>query len=158
MYQKILYRVNSNEPVKTYTLNTVTQGTARTSYLSIRVLHQLAKDNDAAHPLAASALTQDFYVNDLLTRSDTREDAFGLRDGLTEILNKGGLNLRKWASSDPFLVSDIKDSQDCPQMSLDPSSSIETLGINWNTGEDSIFYTISAPELNPRVTERSILS
>ena len=33
LYKKILYRANPNEPVKTYTLNTVTYGTACASYL-----------------------------------------------------------------------------------------------------------------------------
>ena len=105
--------------------------------ISIRALHQLAKDEGAAHSLAASALTQDFYVDDLRTGADTREGALALRDDLIELLNKGGFNLRKWASSDHSLVSDIKSSRDCPHMALDPSSSIKTLGINWDSGEES---------------------
>ena len=70
-YKKILYRVNLNEPVKTHKSNRVTYSTPCASYLSIRAMHQIAKDEGAAHPLAASDVTQDFYVDDLLTGSNS---------------------------------------------------------------------------------------
>ncbi|XP_043471734.1 uncharacterized protein LOC122504616 [Leptopilina heterotoma] len=43
-YQKILWRSNPEEPIKIYSLNRVTFGTASAPYLAIRTLHQLAND------------------------------------------------------------------------------------------------------------------
>ena len=58
-------------------------------------MHQLAIDEGTAYPLAAFSLKKDFYVDDLLTGSDTRDQARALRDGLIKILRKGGFHLRK---------------------------------------------------------------
>ena len=100
------------------------------------------------------ALKQDFYVDDLLTGANTREKSLILRDDIIQLLRKGGFNLQKWASNDPSLVSDLKNNRDDSHMVLDPSSSIKTLGINW----DSVFYTVNPPNSKERFSKRSILS
>lgn len=43
-FQKILWRDNPNEPIKTFTLDTVTYGTASAPFLAVRTLKQLARD------------------------------------------------------------------------------------------------------------------
>ncbi|XP_033214001.1 uncharacterized protein LOC117171061 [Belonocnema kinseyi] len=98
IYQKIAFRANPDEPIKVFTLNTVKYGTSCASFLSIRALHQLAHYEGSAHPLAASALKQDFYVDDLLTAANTHEEALLLRNDLIQLLHIGGFNLQKWAS------------------------------------------------------------
>ena len=81
--------------IKIYQLNRLTHGIACASFLCIRTLHQLAVDESTAQPLAASSLKQDFYVDDLLTDSDTREQAIALRDNLIKILSKGRIKVAK---------------------------------------------------------------
>ena len=44
VYQKIAFRDNSKDPIKVYTLDTVTYGIACAFFLSIRALHKLAHD------------------------------------------------------------------------------------------------------------------
>lgn len=73
-YQRILYRNNPMDKIKTFQLNTVTYGTSCAPFLAIRVLHQLADDEGKEHPIAAHILKRDFYVDDLLTGSNTRDD------------------------------------------------------------------------------------
>ena len=107
-YQKILFR---KDPVKEFSLGTVTYGTSCASFLAIRALHQLADDEGAQHPIAAAVLKKDFYVADLLTDAKTREDAVFLRDDLTKLLQKGGLSLRKWASNDATIVPENLDNR-----------------------------------------------
>ena len=132
VYQKIMFRKNYNEPVKTFALNTVTYGTACAPYLAIRVLHQLANDEASSHPIAATILKRDFFVDDLVTGTSTREEAEFLTNDLMQLLKKGGFTLRKWASNEPSLMVDNSFDPTVTHMSLDRNSSIKTLGIQWD--------------------------
>lgn len=87
-YQNILFRKNFQEPVKVFSLKTVTYGTSCAPYLAIRVLQQLAEDEKITHPLAASILKNDFYVDDLLTGWETLEEAKVIREELMILLKK----------------------------------------------------------------------
>ncbi|XP_076299336.1 uncharacterized protein LOC143218181 [Lasioglossum baleicum] len=66
-YQKILWRKNQKEAVKSYRLNTVTYGTASAPFLAARCLQQLAEDEARSYPLAVDIIKNDFYMDDLLT-------------------------------------------------------------------------------------------
>ena len=99
-YQRILWRENSSEPIKIYNLKTVTYGTASAPFLATRVLSQLSEDEGFSHPFAAQVLIHDFYVDDLLTDAATFQEALDLRNDLVQLVGKGGLTLRKWASND----------------------------------------------------------
>ncbi|XP_033221053.1 uncharacterized protein LOC117175454 [Belonocnema kinseyi] len=158
VYQKILSRENQNAPIKIYSLNTVTYGTSRASFLATRALHQLANDEGAQHPIAAAFLKRDFYVDDLLTGASTWHEAAFLRNDLSKLLEKGGFPLRKWASNDPTLLSDVPVNPSDTHMSLDPKSTIKTLGIQWNPRQDFIFYSVNLSDCPKQVTKRSILS
>ena len=107
IYLKILFRENEYEPIKTYSLNTVTYRASCASFLGIRALHQLAIDKGAQHPIAAAFLQRDYYVDDLLTGANTRHEAALLRKELMELLEKAGFPLRKWASNDSTFISDV---------------------------------------------------
>lgn len=65
--QKILWRSNLTHPLRTYSLNTVTYGTASAPFLAIRCLVELAKVN--IQKLRKSYGTT--YVDDLITGSDS---------------------------------------------------------------------------------------
>ena len=70
-YQRILWRNSPLEQFKHFVLRTVTYGTASASFLATRCLIQIGKDHEASFPDAASAIINDFYVDDLLTGADT---------------------------------------------------------------------------------------
>ncbi|XP_014610294.1 PREDICTED: uncharacterized protein LOC106790108 [Polistes canadensis] len=59
-YQRILWRPNRHEPVRTYKLNTVTYGTASASFLAARTLHKLASDEFRQYPQTSVVLKEDF--------------------------------------------------------------------------------------------------
>ncbi|XP_050360138.1 uncharacterized protein LOC126779964 isoform X1 [Nymphalis io] len=58
--QKIIFRFNSSEPLKTYTLNTVTYGTASAPYLATKCLTSLADNLDDYR--VQSAIRRDFSL------------------------------------------------------------------------------------------------
>ncbi|XP_033229232.1 uncharacterized protein LOC117180818 [Belonocnema kinseyi] len=146
IFQKILFRSTVQEPIKEYTLDTVTYGTACASFLAIRALHQLADDEGTRRPIAAAIVKRDFYVDDLLTGANTHQEAAFLRDDLLKLLKNGGFNLRKWASNDPNLVSEYPENPDSTHMSLDPGAAVKTLGIQWSSREDTLFYSLKTSD------------
>ncbi|KAH1028459.1 hypothetical protein HUJ05_001813 [Dendroctonus ponderosae] len=71
MYRQVL--INPSQRAlqrKCYNLNTVTYGTASTSFLAIRSLRQLGIDSEASSPEISTIIKDDIYVDDLLTGSD----------------------------------------------------------------------------------------
>ncbi|XP_043476349.1 uncharacterized protein LOC122507611 [Leptopilina heterotoma] len=158
IYQRILWRNNPNEPIKIYELNRVTFGTACAPFLATRTLLQLAEDERESFPVASHTLKRDFYVDDLVTGAESYEKALSLRNNLMELLKKGGFNLRKWGSNDSRLTRDFPGNPTITHMSLDPSDTIKTLGVYWDSKTDSITYTVNIPKVNEKITKRSILS
>ncbi|XP_051166617.1 uncharacterized protein LOC127284933 [Leptopilina boulardi] len=157
-YQNILFRKTFQEPIKIFSLNTVTYGTSCAPYLALRVLKQLAEDERLTHPVAATVLEDDFYVDDVLTGCQTIKEAKILRDELIILLKKGGFTLRKWASNEPSLLFENSNKIETTHMSLDKDSSKKTLGVQSDCNRDVISYVVNLSETCSQVTKRSILS
>ncbi|XP_075237049.1 uncharacterized protein LOC142333611 [Lycorma delicatula] len=105
-YQLIFWRENSNKPIKTYRLLTLTYGMTSSPYLATRSLKQLAIDNLNSFEHTAPVVLTDFYVDDVLTEADTVEDAKDLQKQLTELLQTAGFNLRKWCANQREVLED----------------------------------------------------
>ncbi|XP_043262784.1 uncharacterized protein LOC122403358 [Colletes gigas] len=138
-YQQILWRDDDGR-IKAYELNTVTFGLSSAPYLAVRCLQQLAEDESSRAPIAAKVVTQDLYVDDLLTGANTYAQALHLRDSVIDLLKRGGLNIRQWVSNDPRLLTGLPTEQIHPKFFGD--SSIKTLGLSWDARNDEIVYTV----------------
>ncbi|XP_076380674.1 uncharacterized protein LOC143260026 [Megalopta genalis] len=156
-FQQVLWR-DHNDSIKTFQLNTVTFGLSAAPYLAIRCLTQLADDEHHRFPQASKVLKQDFYVDDLITGTPTIQEAISLRKELTSLLNTAGLHIRQWASNDKRLLEDLPDENINQQLHLGESSIVKTLGIVWNSADDSITYTVRPILHTPRATKRFISS
>lgn len=156
-FQKILWRKNPNEPILTYTLNTVTFGTACAPFLATRTLKQLAEDESKKFPKASQVIKDDFYVDDCLTGEETAEKALNLHNDLVTVLTRGGFSLRKWGSNSQNLLNKFSEKSSDSHMVLDLKDTIKTLGLRWDAITDSIFYTTNL-ETDDKCTKRSILS
>ncbi|XP_072395159.1 uncharacterized protein [Diabrotica undecimpunctata] len=156
--QRILWRFNREEPIQTYVLNTVTYGTACASFLSIRCLHQTALDNLDIYPEASKTILKDFYVDDLLTGGDTIENVRNLKAKITDILKGGGFSLRKWVSNRKEILNDERDSSVDIEHYFSDKDVTNTLGVLWNSNEDTLRYSINIDKSQTRVTKRIILS
>jgi hypothetical protein len=138
--QRILWRTSPDQPIQEYQLNTVTYGTSSAPFLATRCLNKLADDNQNQQPQAAHAIRNDFYVDDLLSGSNTIEDAMQLRNGITSLLQTAGLMLRKWASNNQQFQDDIpEDSRELQLLlSLDKKDGVSTLGLHWMPQTDQL--------------------
>jgi hypothetical protein len=63
----------------------MTYGTASAPFLAVRCLQQLAHENKNDYPSASNVILNDFYIDDLLTGSDSKEKLLTIRDQLIKI-------------------------------------------------------------------------
>ncbi|XP_071581394.1 uncharacterized protein [Temnothorax nylanderi] len=101
--QRIFWRKTINELIKIYELLTVTYGTSSAAFEAIEAMRKLAEDYAERYPVASEILLRDFYVDDLVSGADTLQEALTIKDELTQLLQEGKFELRKWASNEPSL-------------------------------------------------------
>ncbi|GFW70733.1 integrase catalytic domain-containing protein [Trichonephila clavipes] len=110
--QRILWRENMDEPIKTFELSTVTYGTTSAPFLATRTLKQLALDEAGNFPLGSSVVMSDMYIDDVLTGAETLLEAKELKNQLINIFAKGD------------------------------SSEIKVLGVYWNPKHDCFSFRV----------------
>ncbi|XP_008214147.2 uncharacterized protein LOC103317564 [Nasonia vitripennis] len=155
-YQKILWFVN--DEIREFVLNTVTFGVAAAPFLAIRCLHQLADDEQERFPLAAKILKRDMYVDNMLTGTNSVEEARSICTQMTQVLRTAGMNMRQWAANDPNILSDIESKNLDANFDLSNDNTLKTLGIRWRAKTDSYVYKIKPISVTERFTKRKILS
>jgi hypothetical protein len=138
--QRILWRNSHDSPIQEYQLTTVTYGTSSAPFLATRCLKKLADDNGSKYPRAAQVLSNDFYVDDLLSGTSTVKEAIQVQQELTTLLQSAGLTLRKWASNESAFLETIPEHQQETQstLPLDNTDGITTLGLLWNPKKDQL--------------------
>ncbi|XP_064212957.1 uncharacterized protein LOC107399201 [Tribolium castaneum] len=150
-YQRIYWRNQSDEEMKTYELTTVTYGTSAAAFLAIRCLYQVALDLKSDDPELSKVIENDFYVDDLMTGAQSMEAAMELKDRLCKALNQVGFNLTKWRTNFDHVPEETE------TIMLGDNES-KKLGILWNSRQDTINYEIVLGEPPRSTTKRVILS
>lgn len=149
VYQKILWRENERDPIRTYQLKTVTYGHACAPHCAIRALIQCASDHEKEFPMGARLVKNCFYVDDLLTGADNETEVMKVKFEVTALLKKGGFNITKWKSNGEI--------QEIIELKENDESSV--LGLYWNLSTDKFFYKIRDIGENDILwTKRKILS
>ncbi|XP_055590993.1 uncharacterized protein LOC129743074 [Uranotaenia lowii] len=159
--QCVLWRNNPNEEVGVYELNTVTYGTKPAPFLATRTLQQLTSDEAARFPLAAQAMADDTYMDDVITGVNILEEAIELRKQLEQITESGGFRLRKFACNRSEVLQGIpEDNLAIPGfVDLDPDPSVKTLGLTWLPGPDTFMFQFNLPKIEDlKLTKRNVLS
>ncbi|CAH2108130.1 unnamed protein product [Euphydryas editha] len=156
--QQILFRFDPSHPIKTYTLNTVTYGTASAPYLATKCLSTLA--STTSDPNVKEALSHDFYVDDYLSGGATEDEVINKTKGAVSALSSAKFNLRKFQSNSPLILKSLgcDDSHDIlPLQENSVNSQNKTLGLNWISDSDNLSFSINI-ELLEKITKRHILS
>ncbi|XP_039315199.1 uncharacterized protein LOC113005795 [Solenopsis invicta] len=158
-YQRILWSPEPNNPVLTFRLSTVTYGTACAPFLALRVIRQLVADEGAAFPLAASVLSENVYVDDVLFGADSVPRLKQIRTQVCSLLRQGKFELRKWSSNSAELLDDIsvEDHGIACDKTLQSDESLKILGIIWSPSTDVFQFKVSFDSVQS-TTKRSILS
>ncbi|XP_055522828.1 uncharacterized protein LOC129717007 [Wyeomyia smithii] len=157
--QRIRWRDNPFEPVKSYQLMTVTYGTSSAPYLATKCLQRLSRDRTENFPLASIVVRRDFYMDDLLTGTNSAQEGQQLCQELLAITKSAGFVLRKWASNNLAIIRDVpvelKDERTL--LKLDPSP-IKTLGLQWETVTDEFKFEVPKHSDRLPITKRMVYS
>ncbi|XP_062714600.1 uncharacterized protein LOC134291174 [Aedes albopictus] len=149
--QCILWRSNPQDEINVYELKTVTYGTKPAPYLATRTLKQLAMDEEATYPLGAAA-------------ANSVEQACELRKQLSEMTERGGFRLRKWASNCSKALEGLTEDnlaiREVDGINLDPDPSVKTLGLTWMPRSDQLKFKFDIPAVqqDQQFTKREVLS
>ncbi|XP_062558237.1 uncharacterized protein LOC134223116 [Armigeres subalbatus] len=132
-FLRIRFRTNSNDPISTYKLQTVTYGTASAPYLATRTLQQIAHDV---------------------------ESAIELRQQVTSMLKTAGFPIKKWASNVPHVLHGVP-SEDLavqPLHELQDEPAVSTQGLVWEPRTDALRFKVQLPPQAIVLTKRKVMS
>ncbi|GBL80695.1 hypothetical protein AVEN_225342-1 [Araneus ventricosus] len=126
---RIVWKESIDDSIKTYKMNRVVYGTTCAPYLAQRVLKQLVMDEGHNYSLAASAVSSDMYMDDLLTGAADIYSAKQLKEQLIALFRGGGMQLHKWSSNCKELLanSEVSDGD----VSLTIPDETKALGLLW---------------------------
>lgn len=154
--QKILWRAEPTHPLKEYTLNTVTYGTASAPFLATRCLLQLAEG--CSDPLTKFSIARDFYVDDYLSGGSSVSETLEISRGVDDVLRSAKYNLRKWRSNSSQVLQALSSEHDVSDVvDLSDNEQSKTLGLLWRSLSDTFSFSINL-NCSDRATKRHILS
>ncbi|XP_072398095.1 uncharacterized protein [Diabrotica undecimpunctata] len=119
---------------------------------------QTALDNLDIYREANKTILKYFYVDDLLTAADTIENVQNLKAKITDIVKGGGFYLRKWVSNRKEILNDERDLSVDTEHYFSDKDVTNTLGVLWNSNENTLQYSINTDKSHTRVTKKIILS
>ncbi|XP_055714212.1 uncharacterized protein LOC129808458 [Phlebotomus papatasi] len=153
-FQRILWRYDKGQEVRTYRLTTVTYGTSCAPYLATRTLQQVAYDNEKLYPEAAQQILNNFYMDDLLGGAQTVQEATKVREDLQSVLDSSGFPLRKWVTNLVSLLEKIPEDQRAISPEDIYEGSVSALGLQWAPGDDNLGLVL--PEITSSRTKREL--
>ncbi|XP_053685762.1 uncharacterized protein LOC128735296 [Sabethes cyaneus] len=159
-FQQILWRRNPTDPIRAYQLKTVTYGLASSPFHAARVLNQLAIDEGQRFPLAVPVIQSGTYVDDIIFGHDHHATLTDTCKQLMEMFKSAGFVLRKWASNDRTVLSNVPEElwETSENLELDRSSAVKTLGLLWFPQRDMFKFKVPVLPNLTAVTKRIVVS
>lgn len=152
-YQQILWRWCKEEPIRVFNLNTVTYGMSSSSFIAIRCLQEAAHQLKEQYPHPSKVVLNDFYVDDLLTGTDSIPELKSLKDGIIRVLSSAQFVLSKWKFN-AAEINDLNNNRDAVTL----GETTKILDLWWNTTTDTFHYCVKLKNDKEKTTKRNILS
>lgn len=70
LYQPLLWRFSSQQPIQTYVLTTVAFGVKPSPHLALRTVCHLVFDEETRFPQTSKVVLRDTYMDDVISRPD----------------------------------------------------------------------------------------
>lgn len=157
--QKIVWRENSNLPLASFQLTTVTYGTRSAPYLAMMTLKRLAHDEKLKYAEASKVVEESFYMDDLIHGSHCIEHCKQLVAELYDLLKSGGFTLRKWSTNNPNILKNIEQQDNINKIfQFKSEHTSKTLGLGWSPTEDTFYFNCNIAHNIPKLTKRALLS
>ena len=111
------------------------------------------------YPLAAKAVLEHCYMDDLMPSVPTVDEAKETRRQLTELGDQAGFHIRKWVSNDVDVIADIKEEDRASEIDLEKRElpTTKTLGVLWSATDDRFFFRHSLQLDGFEFTKRNVL-
>jgi len=118
-----------------------------------------AEIHQDSYPLAANAVKNHCYMDDLMPSVDSIKKAIETRRQLTEMGNKAGFHLRKWVSNLTEVLADVPADDRASEVDLEKNllPVTKTLGVSWTAREDQFLFRYSPPSKDFEFTKRNVL-
>ncbi|GFV88521.1 integrase catalytic domain-containing protein [Trichonephila clavipes] len=119
-----------------------------------KTIQQLAEEEIKKFPKASKVALEDFYVDDLITGTNSKEDAKKLVSQVIELMKKGGFPIRKWASNESSVLESLPTElrSSSGSLHIEEDHLMKILGIIWNSKEDTFRINVSPPnEVRPKL-------
>lgn len=159
--QRMFWRANRQTPPKEYWLTVVTFGLSSAPHCAVRAMQQAAIDQKEQFAMAATAVLEDFYMDDLLTGAANVEDALIKCQQIDELLKNAGFVLDKWVSNRPsVLPSHVNRAAMDVELNLDGKDETTILGLRWLTKTDELTFKVRAKKSisADKLTKRNLVS
>jgi hypothetical protein len=78
-HQQIFWRSDPNEPLKSFSLTTLTYGLKPSSFIATRCLQELSNQNNKSFPKESEIIRKHLYMDDLLTGSNTASQLIDIK-------------------------------------------------------------------------------
>ncbi|XP_020716452.1 uncharacterized protein LOC101451891 [Ceratitis capitata] len=141
-----------------YRMLRVTYGVAAASHLAVKSLQETAKRSSNSCKKSVEVILKDFYMDDLLTGASCKSELLTLQRNVSEILQEGGFELRKWASNCTELNKSISNSSTSISHYIADSKDVHALGLMWNVDGDYFTFAINLKKPPAILTKRAFLS
>lgn len=158
-FQHILWRASTTDELKEYQLNTVTYGVNCAPYLALRVLQDIAEQEGSDFPTVKDALLHQTYVDDVCVGADTSNELVKLQSDLQLVLGRAGLDLKKWSSNLPSILSAVPledRASDVIHFDDKEGGVTKVLGLQCNPSMDVFGFNVCPSSHTP--TKRTVLS
>lgn len=157
--QMIVWRFKNTDSLQYYRLKTVTYGTKSASYLATRCLKEAAIINEKEFPLASSAISNDFYMDDIITGCNDIGAAITLHYQLEKIMAEFGFNLRKWCSNYAEIIFNEPTEESMLNFKINEETQdyVKTLGVYWLSSSDTFHFKVKEFS-STKITKRIVVS
>lgn len=138
-----------------YKMSVLTFGFKSAGWLAGRCIVELANLHHDEYPAAAETIKKRRYCDDFASGANDVESAKELRRQLTELLAKGGFEVRRWSSNIPEVLSDVPSSDLEKPIKLPTGEpGFKVLGVMWEQSSDSFVARVerfNSPIINKRI-------
>lgn len=115
---------------------------ASAPFLAVRCCQYLADEQASEQSHVATVIANDFYVDDVLSGTNTKEGAKKLVKYLNVTLARSGFLLRKWQCNYPDILENVENAATSEMEICDTSNELKTLGIYWTPVKDTLDFKV----------------
>lgn len=121
-------------------------------------MKKLGEDFVNEYPIGSMKILSDFYMDDLISGSNTENGIFEIYKQVSNVLDTANFTLRKWFSNSRHFNSFVPDADKEKTLLLNDEEIIKTLGIIWAPTGDTFRYVWPNLDNSKPINKRRVLA